>query len=81
MPAAGILGWKRSKYYRSILHNSKSLETSRKSISEYIINTERKKFTRGAHPSHEGGGHALPPGGAHCLVGPLLALRCPSSAI
>ena len=31
-------------------------------------NTERKKFTRGAHPAHEGGGSAP------YLVGPLVAL-------
>ena len=48
MPAAGILGWKRSKYYRPVLHSSKSPETSRKTFSGYIKNTKRKKFTRGA---------------------------------
>ena len=43
------------------MHSSKSPETSRKSFSEYIINNERKKFQRGPHPAHEGGGRALPP--------------------
>ena len=38
MPAAGILGWKRSKYQRPILHNSKSPETPRKSFLEIIKN-------------------------------------------
>ena len=61
MPAAGILVWKRSKYYRPILHSSKSPETSRKTFSEYIKNTERKKFTRGATPYPRGWGRALPP--------------------
>ena len=36
-------------------------ETSRKSFSKYIKNTECKKFTRGPQPAHEGGGRALPP--------------------
>ena len=57
------------------MHISKSPETSRKSISEYIINTERKKFTRGARSCPRGWGRAP------YLVGPLVALRRPSSAI
>ena len=61
MPAAGILGWKRSKYWRTILHSPKSPETSQKSFSEYIKNTERKKFQRGATPCPRGWGRALPP--------------------
>ena len=50
MLAAGILGWKRSKYWRPILHNSKSPETSRKSFLEFIKNTGRRKYQRGATP-------------------------------
>ena len=61
MPAVGILGWKRSKYYRPILPSSKSPETSWKTFSKYIKNIECKNFTRGPQPAHEGGGHALPP--------------------
>src|SRR4051812_4364501 len=61
MPAAGILGWKRSKYYKHILHSSKSPETPRKSFLEIMKNIERDKFTRGGPPVHEGGGRALPP--------------------
>ena len=61
MPTTGILGWKRRKYYRPILHSSKSPETSRKTFSEYIKNTERKKFTRGATPCPRGWGCTLPP--------------------
>ena len=61
MPAAGILGWKRCKYQRPILHSSKSPETSRKSFSEYIKNTQWKKFTRGATPCPRGWGRAIPP--------------------
>ena len=38
--------------------------------------------TRGDPPrNHMGGGCTQPPGHAPCLVGPLVALRCPSSAI
>ena len=48
MPAAGILGWKRSKYYRPIPHISKSPETSREHVSEYIKNIGRKKYQWGA---------------------------------
>ena len=48
MPAAGIPGWKRSKYQRPILHSSKSPETSRKSFLELIKNTERRNYQRGA---------------------------------
>ena len=48
MPAAGILYWKRSKYYRPILHNSKSHETSRSLFLEYIKNIGRRKYQRGA---------------------------------
>ena len=35
----------------------------------------------GTHPSHEGGGVPYPPGRAPYLMGPLVALRWPSSAI
>ena len=61
MPAAGILGWKRSKYQRPILHNSKSPETPRKSVLEYIKNIGRRKHQRGATPCPRGWGRALPP--------------------
>ena len=42
-----------------------------------------KKVPEGGHTlaTRGGGGGALPPGHAPCLVGPLVALRCPSSAI
>ena len=47
-----------------------------------ILKILGEESTRGEPATvHEGGGRALPPGGAPCLVGPLLALRCPSSAI
>ena len=52
MPVAWILGWKSNKYYRPILHSSKSLETSWKTFSEYI-----KKYS--AEEIHHGG-HTLP---------------------
>ena len=57
MPAAGILGWKRSKYQRPILHNSKSPETPRKLFLEIIKNIERKKYIRG--PCWPSGAHLL----------------------
>ena len=63
------------------MHNSKSLETSRKSFLELKKILSEENTRGGPHPGHEGGGRALPPGRAPCLVGPLLALRCPSSAI
>ena len=61
MPAAGILGWKRSKYYRPILHSSKSPETPRKSFWELIKILAKESTKGGPHPVHEGGGRALPP--------------------
>ena len=57
------------------MHFSKSPETSREHVSEYIKNIGRKKYQRGAPTIHEGGGRAP------FLVGSLVALRCPSSAI
>ena len=39
-------------------------------FSKYIKNTESKKFTRGPHPAHEGGGRALPPGRTPLPRGP-----------
>ena len=64
MPAAGILGWNRSKYWRPILHSSKSPETSWKLFSEYIKNTERKKFQSGPTPRPRGWGARPTPQGA-----------------
>ena len=64
MPAAGILGWKRSKYWRPILHSSKSPETPRKSFLELIRIIEWKKYQRGPTPWPRGWGRAP------CLVGP-----------
>ena len=66
MPAAGILGWKRSKYYRPILHNSKSPETSRRSVLEYIKNIGRRKHQRGP-TSQLGGWERAHPYWAHPL--------------
>mgnify|MGYP005842360227 CR=1 FL=1 len=65
MPGVGILGWKRSKYWRPILHSSKSLETPRKSFLELIIIIQRKKYLRGATHRRRGWG-ARPP-----LQGPI----------
>ena len=80
MPTAGILGWKRSKYQRPILHSSKSPETSRKMFSEYIKNTQRKRFTRGATPYPRGWGARPTPLGAPPTLwgpgGPPMAVFC-----
>ena len=47
MPAAGILGQKRSKYQRPILHNSKSPETPRKLFLEIIKKYWKKNPRQG----------------------------------
>ena len=65
MPAAGILGWKRSKYQRPILHSSKSPETPRKSFLELMIIIQPKKYLRGATHHPRGWGCALPPQARH----------------
>ena len=53
-------GWKRSKYWKPILHSSKSPKTPRKSFLELTINIERKKYQRGPTPWPRGWG-ARPP--------------------
>ena len=53
MPAAGILGWKRSKYWKHILHSSRSPETPRKSFLELIRIIERRKYQRGPTPKFD----------------------------
>ena len=63
MPAAGILGWKRSKYQRPIPHNSKSPETPQKLFLEIIKNIERKKYLRGGTHHPRGWGRARLPRG------------------
>ena len=70
MPAAGILDWKRSKYERPILHNSKSPEKLRRIILEYIKNIGRKKYQRGPTRRSQARGQALPPGRAPVACGP-----------
>ena len=77
MPGAGILDWKRRKYYRPILHNPKSPETSRRIFLEYIKNIGEESTRGGPPASHKGGRRPPPPD----LVGPLAGLQCPSSAI
>ena len=70
MQVAGILGWKRRKYWRPILHSSKSPETPWKSFWELIKNIERKKYVRGASTCPRRWGRALPPGRASLPRGP-----------
>ena len=49
-------GWKRSKYWKPILHCSKSPETPRNLFLEFIRIIERKKYTRGPTPWPRGWG-------------------------
>ena len=82
MPAAEILGWKRSKYWRPILHSSKSPETPWKSFWEIIKKYSVEEIPEGA-THHPWGWGARPTslGAPPCLVGHLAALRCPCSVI
>ena len=72
MPAAGILGWKRNKYQRPILHISKSPETPQKLFWELIKNIERKKYLSGPTPWPRGAPPSSwatwQPSGAHLLL-------------
>ena len=52
--------WKRSKYWKPILHSSKNPETPRKSVLELIRIIERRKHQRGPTP-WPGGWGARPP--------------------
>ena len=57
-------GWKRSKYWKPILHSSKSPETQRKSFLELIRIIEQRKYQRGPTPWPRGGGARPTPLGA-----------------
>ena len=81
MPAAGILDWKRSKYQRPILHNTKSPKTSRSMFLEYIKNIGRRKNQRRATSQPRGWRARPTPWVRPDLVGSLEGLRCPSLAI
>ena len=52
--------WKRSKYWKPILHSSKNPETPRKSVLELIRIIEQKKHQRGPTPWPGGWGRAHP---------------------
>ena len=52
-------GWNRSKYWKPILHSSKTPETPRKSFLELIRIIERRKYQRG--PTPWPGGWGVPP--------------------
>ena len=60
-------GWKRSKYWKPILHSSKNPETPRKLYLELIRMIERRKHQRGPTPWPGGWGACPlspgPPGG------------------
>ena len=43
-------GWKRSKHWKPILHNSKRPETPRNNFLELLRNYEQKKYARGPTP-------------------------------
>ena len=73
-------GWKKSKYWEPIMHSSKNPETPRNMLLEFIRIIERKKYTRGPTPS-PGEWRAPPYRACPYLLGPLVGLRCPSSAI
>ena len=53
-------GWKRSKYWKPILHCSKNPETPQNLFLELIIIIERKKHLRGPTPWLGGWGRAHP---------------------
>ena len=74
MSATGILGWKRSKLWKPILHNSKSPETSQNIVLENINNIWRKNPTRGATGWPRGWGRAPLPRGPP--VGSPVAIFC-----
>ena len=67
-------GWKRSKYWKPILHSSKNPKTPRKSLLELIRIIERRNYQRGPTPKPEWWGRApcllAPwwPSGAHLLL-------------
>jgi len=73
-------GWKRTKHWKPILHNSKSVATPRKSFLELIRIIGQRKYLRGPTP-WPGGWGASPYRARPCLLGPLVALWCPSSPI
>ena len=56
-------GWKRSKYWKPILHSSKNPETQRKSFLELTRIIEQRKYQRGPTPWPRGwGARPLPRG-------------------
>ena len=63
-------GWKRRKYWKPILHNSKNPETPRKSFLELIRITERRQHQRGPTPWPGGCGVSPPLPGAPLSPGP-----------
>ena len=50
-------------------------ENPRRHFLEFIRIIGQKKYTRGPHPIHEGGGHAYTPRRAPCLVARLVIHR------
>ena len=60
-------GWKRSKYWKPILHNSKQAETSRRFFMEYLKNIGANNYRRGptrwAQPTWARQGAQARPGG------------------
>ena len=63
-------GWKRSKYWKPILHNSKNPETPRKLFLELIRVIERRNYQRGPTPRPGGWGARPPLLGAPLSPGP-----------
>ena len=73
MPAAGILDWIMSKYYRPILHNSKSPKTSWSLFLEYIKDIGQRKYQWGHQPATRMEGAPYPLGAPPTLWAPWLA--------
>ena len=64
MSADGFWDGKRSKYWKPILHSSKSPETPRKSFLELIRIIQQRKYQRGPTPCPRGWGARPTPLGA-----------------
>ena len=70
----GDPGWKRSKYWKPILHSSKNPETPRKSFLELIRIIHQRKYQRGPTPWPRGWGRAPLPHGPS--GGPSVPIFC-----
>ena len=67
---SGNSGWKRSKYWKPILHSSKNPKTPQKLFLELIRIIERRNYQRGPTPWPGGWGARPPLLGAPLSPGP-----------